>query len=218
MTMRTDVVRSISAILAAAFFIHHPLVETASASHSPQLPVVAVMPFEIHGLSEDESGLLRSEFLKSLRSATRFEIMSDDTMWSILKEANMTNLDQCTYSHCIADIGKVLGVQRVFHISVTKRGKLYTVRARVISSSSSDILFDTNREHSGEFEPLLSSVLPEMAQEMQEAKTASWRQYKWYVVAGAVVVLGTAMYFISKSISRSAGGEVPNQPNPDPIN
>lgn len=218
MVMKPIVVRTIAAFFAVFLPCQQFLAETAFALQSPQLPTVAVMPFEIHGLSEDESGLVRSEFLKAVRATDRFAIMSDDTMWSILQEANMTDLDECTYSHCIADVGKVLGVERVLHVAVMRRGKLYTVRVRVINSSNSEILLDKKREHSGEFEPLISSVLPEMAQEMRDAKPGSWQKYKWYAVGGAVLVLGTAIYFVSRSIFKSSGGDTGGQPEPGPAN
>ena len=216
--MKTSVVRFISITLALSLVGQQPLAEIAFASYAPQLPVVAVMPFEIQGLSEEESGLLRTEFLKSLKSTDLFAVMSDDTMWSILTEAKMTDLKECTYSHCIAEVGKVLGVDRVFHVSLARKGKLYTVRVRVVGSSNSDILLDKRREHSGEFEPLVSTVIPEMAREMQEAKPASLQRYKWYFVAGAVVLLGTAIYFISRSVFRSSSDDTPGQPDPGPAN
>lgn len=218
MAMKINAVRIISAFLAVSLIAELPLVEIAVASQDPSPPVVAVMPFETHGLSEDESGLLRTEFLKELRSSGRFSVMSDDSMWSILKEANMTNLEQCTYSHCIAEVGKVLGVERVYHFSATRRGKLYTMRARVISSSTSDILLDRAKEHSGEFEPLLTSAIPDMVREMQEAKPSQWQKYKWYVVGGVVLALGTAIYFINRSLIRSSASDVPSQPEPGPSN
>lgn len=187
------------------------------ASRTPSLPLVAVMPIEIRGLSPDETDLLRAQFLRSLRSTGRFAIMHDDTMWTILKEANFGSLEGCAYSHCIADVGKVLGVQHVFHLTVARRGKLYTVRIRVINSPNAEILHDATREHSGEFEPVVSTVLPEMTAEVLAAKLESWEQYKWYIVGGAVLVLATTIYFINKSLERSANSDLPGQPNPGPI-
>ncbi len=218
MLMKLKAVRIVSLALAVSFIGRLFPLEGAFAFQAPQLPLVAVMPFEIHGLSSEESDLLRSEFLKSLRSTDRFAIMSDDSMWTILKEANMSNIEQCTYSPCIADVGKILGVERVFHVAVSRRGKLYTARVRVVGSENADILLDATKQHSGEFEPLLTTVLPDLARDTQEARPASWRKYKWYIVGGAVLVLGTAMYLIGRSITRSSGSDAPNQPNPGPAN
>lgn len=214
----SSIARIVSVVFTVLFFTRTPFLPAATAFNVPQSSLVALMPLEIRGITVEEAELLRIEFLKSLRSTGRFEIMSDDTMAAILKEADFKNLGECSYSHCIADVGKVLGVEKMFQVAITRRGRLYTIRVRAINSSNAEVLHDATREHSGEFDPLLTSVLPEMAQEVQQARLESWEKYKWYVVGGAVLVLATTIYFINKSLSKRANSDFPGQGNPDPSN
>ncbi len=179
---------------------------TGAQTHagSEGIEQIAVLPFEQKGLSPEETVALTKYCTELLQSAGRFEVMPYDEMLRLLVEADF-NLETCTYSYCLADAGKVLGVQRVMHGSVTRRGKLYTLRLRFINVRNAEILSDRKSEYSGEFERLLSDVLPAEAQAASDYSVES--AAPWYVPAAAIAVTVGIIYWIYRSFNKTAESE-----------
>jgi hypothetical protein len=165
----------------------------------------ALLPFEVHGLPAEEGLRLTQSFRDALAKSKRFDVMHPDTMMSILTEAGVKNLDECNYSYCLADVGKVLGVEKVLHASVTRRGRLYVLRVRLVNVADAQIVYDEKAEHSGEFATLAADIVPEQARRLTEPRIET--STKWYVIAAAVLVGVGAIYWIYRSFSRNPGGE-----------
>lgn len=165
---------------------------------------VALLPFEQKGLSNEETALLTKKFAELLQSSGKFEVMPHDEMLRLIAEADF-NLETCTYSYCLADAGKVLGVQKVMHGSITRRGKLYTLHLRLIDVRNAQIVLDRKPEHSGEFDQLVSEMLPEEARAASEYSLVP--DTKWYVVAAAIVVTVGAIYSIYRAFNKTAASE-----------
>ena len=165
---------------------------------------IAVLPFEQKGLSPEETAAVTLRCADVLQSSGRFALMPYDEMLRLLADAQI-NLETCTYSYCLADAGKVLGVQKVMHGSVTRRGKWYTLRLRLIEVRNAEILSDRKSEYSGEFDQLLSAVLPGETQAASEYSGPS--AAPWYVPAAAIAVTAGIIYWIYRSFNKTGGSE-----------
>jgi len=172
----------------------------------PDVPTkVALLPFEIHGLAPEEGQQLTRIFRETLARSKAFDIMHPDTMMSLFAQAEVTNLETCNYSYCLADLGKILGVQKVIHANVTRRGKLYTLRVRLVNSADAAIVYDERVEHSGEYSALASDVVPGEANRLAETRLETGT--RWYVIAAAVIIGVGAIYWIYRSFSKDVGEE-----------
>lgn len=191
----------------------------AFSFHLPQTTPqtqVAILPFLAKGIPKEDVIVLEAKFREALAETKRFNIMSESEMSSILLEANVSELDDCTYSYCIAHLGKILGVQRVFHAGISRQGRLYTVQVRIVDVLTEKIIYTETQEHSGAIEPLISDVIPAMARRAGEPRIQSSNLTRWYLIGAAAIGFGTAMYFLHKGLRSSGGmGEDPKPPTPD---
>lgn len=140
--------------------------------------------------------------------------MPEEEMMRLLREAQFQDLRECTYSHCLSDLGKVVGVDRVAQTLFTRRGKLYTFRLRIINTKDAEILFDETTEYSGEFQPFLTTVVPDLVRKTTETKLESSPSYTWYYIGAAVIGFGAVIYFLNKTLGHS-GNPNDNFPPPD---
>lgn len=166
---------------------------------------IAVLPFEIQGISVEEGLKLTQCFGEALSKSKRFEVMHPDTMMNIFAEAGVKTLEGCNYSYCLADLGKVLGVQKVIHASAARRGKLYVLRIRLVNVADAQIVYDEKVEHSGEFTTLAGDVVPEQARRLAEPQLETGT--KWYFIAAAILVGVGAIYMIYRTFNKNLGEE-----------
>ncbi|HWP82967.1 MAG TPA: hypothetical protein VNN76_09975 [Bacteroidota bacterium] len=176
---------------------------------------IVVVPMLATALTPEDSVASLERFRTALTESKQFDVIPEEHMLSILREAKFQELSNCTYSHCLSDLGKIVGADRVAQTLFIRRGRLYTFRLRIIDSKSADILFDETLEHSGDFEGMLSSTIPEMTQKLTETKLESNRSYKWYLIGAAILGFGTAIYFLNKSLGHTTspgeGGTPPDR-------
>lgn len=184
---------------------------TQTAGSRSSVEKLAVLPFEIQGLSTEEGLQLTQRFADVFAESKRFDVMPQDTMRNIFAEAG-TKLEGCNYSYCIADLGKVLGVQKVVHVNATRRGKLYVLHIRLVNAADAALLYDERVEHSGEFNVLLSDVIAEQARKLSGARLETGT--RWYIIAAAIVVVVGAIYWIYKTFDQNTAVEGSGNPPP----
>ncbi len=176
---------------------------------------MTVIPMLASLLSPEDSVALLNQVRTSFASSRIFQVMPEEEMMRLLRDAQFQDLRECTYSHCLSDLGKVVGVDRVAQTLFTRRGKLYTFRLRIINTKDAEILFDEATEYSGEFQPFLTTVVPDLVRKTTEAKLESSTSiYKWYYIGAAVIGFGAAIYFINKTLGHG-GSPGDNVPPPD---
>jgi hypothetical protein len=159
---------------------------------------LAVLPFELRGISPEEGLLLTQRFAGVFAESKRFDVMPQDTMKSIFAEA-AAKLEGCNYSYCLADLGKVLGVHKVIHVDASRRGKLYVLHIRLVNVENAALLYDERVDYSGELTALLSDVLAEQAQKLAGARLDEGT--RWYIIAAAILAGVGAIYWIYKSFN-----------------
>lgn len=194
-------------VIISLFPFYIAFTDIGSDKKADEILKIAVMPFKVKGLSQEDAVVLRANFVTALLNTNRFEILSDDEINQILKSTEFSNLANCNYAACIADYGKVVGAKRVVHISVQKRGKLYTTKIRIVESKNAeDLLYETN-EFSGDYEIFASDALPELARQLGGKKLESIESYKWYIIGGSVLVVAAIIYLVRKSLDQIFFGE-----------
>jgi TolB-like protein len=126
-------------------------------SHREKL---VVLPFELHGLSSEEGLQLTSRFAKVLGESNRFEVVLADSL---------KGMEGTSDRRSLAEAGKVLGVQKVVHLNVVLREKLYVLQVRLVNVSDAALLYAERVDYSGEFGSFLSDVIPEQARNLSKA-------------------------------------------------
>lgn len=121
---------------------------------------LAVIPFEIHGLSREDGLLLAKRFAEVVREANRFEVILKDTI------ASSEGMKDPRF---LAETGKTLGVGKIVHVSVVHRERLYVLQIRLVNVSDAVLLYAERVDYSGEFASLLSDIIPEQAHKLAQA-------------------------------------------------
>lgn len=166
---------------------------------------LAAFLFQFQGVNEEQAAALITRFHQLLKEGGKFEVVPHNEMVRLLTEAEFRNPERCDYSYCLADAGKVLGVRKVLHGSLTKRGKLYTLRLRLIDVTNTEVILDRKTDFSGEFNEFLSHTLPVEARSVSDYSLQS--DTKWYTIAAAIVVTVGTIYWIYKVFDKSISGD-----------
>lgn len=189
----------------AAAYAETPVLQTAKER-------IALLPLTQKGLTAEEAAVFTSRLAEAL--CEKFDVIPQEEMMNLLREAQFPNIETCTYSYCLADAGKVLGVPKVMHASLTRRGKLYELRLRLVSSENAKFVYDRRTDYSGEFDGLLTDVLPREATAAGDYALES--SAEWYIVTAAIVVTVGAIYSIYRAFNKSTASEG-NGESPPPV-
>ena len=174
---------------------------TAGIQNNPA-EKIAVLPFREKDVSREQAELAREKFVEILQSLSLYEVLKRKEMDSVLTDANVADLQTCDYSLCLADIGKVLGVKKILFASISRRGRLYALKVRVINVENADIVYDDQRDYSGEITDFLSTTIPDAARQFGERKLQSGTP--WYVVTAAAVLFVGVVYMLYKSFDQNS--------------
>ena len=169
---------------------------------------VAVLPFETRGLAPDEGMRLRERFSEALAESKRFEIMPDDVMKSMLAHAGLTNIDSCNTVACIAEVGKLLHVEKVAHVSADRWDQRYILHVRLVKAADGELLYDERVDFTGAFDDFLNAVTPEQGRKLSHAFLDT--SPDWYLIAACVLVGVGLIYWIYSTWASSSGSDSGN--------
>jgi TolB-like protein len=133
---------------------------------------VAVLDFDARsGIEQGEAASLSDIFSSQLAQSGKFILVERNGIKKILTEQGFQQSEACSSVECIAEVGKILKVEKIFSGTIGKIGKLFTVSIQLINVSSGQIEVSKGRQHEGEIEDLATNVIPELAAEMTKALT-----------------------------------------------
>jgi hypothetical protein len=183
---------------------------TQTADGSGNAELLAVLPFEIHGLSPQDGANLRHNFGVGLSDSRRFSIMPDVMMTNKLEQSGITKIDSCNTPPCIAQLGKILNVDKVVHVLADRWDQRTMLHIRLIRSSDGALLYDERIDYSGEFNTVLTSVSVEQGRKLSAAFLD--KQPNWYLITAAVLIGVGLIYWIfttwaASSTTQSDNGE-----------
>jgi TolB-like protein len=166
---------------------------------------VAVLPFETRGLAPDEGMRLKERFSEALGESKRFEIMPDDAMKSMLAHVGLTHIDSCNTVACIAQLGKILHVEKVVHVSADRWDDRYILHVRLVKAADAELLYDERIDFTGTFDDFLNGVTTEQGRKLSHAFLDT--PPNWYLIAACVLIGVGVIYWIYSTWATSSSSE-----------
>lgn len=166
---------------------------------------LAVLPFEVRGLDAGKGEQLRQEFSDVLAQSNRFDIMPDNVLRNNLALAGLNKIDSCNTLPCLAQLGRVLNVEKVVHIKVDQWQERFVLDIRLVRTVDAALLYAERVEYSGEFQNLRSTVIPQQARKLGSAYLD--KKPNWYLIAAAVIAGVGLIYWVYTSFSSSSSSE-----------
>lgn len=119
-----------------------------------------LLPFQVHGLPPEDALLLGKRFADALKESHRFDIVLKDSLQGAEGSPDPRSL---------AQIGRTIGANKVVHISVVRREKLFVLQIRLVNVTDAALLYAERVDYAGEFSSLLAEVVPEQARKLSKA-------------------------------------------------
>jgi hypothetical protein len=166
---------------------------------------VAVLPFEFRGLTPEEGRQVKDRFSEGLAESKRFEIMPDDAMKSILAHVGLLKIDSCNTVACIAQLGKILHVEKVIHVSADRWDQRYILHVRLVKAANGELLYDERADFTGAFDDFLNAVAAEQGRKLGHAFLDT--SPNWYLIAACVLVGVGLIYWIYSTWATSTGSD-----------
>jgi len=127
-------------------------------------PAISVMNLKAGaGIAEGEAVSLTDRLLVELEGTKRFVVTERAARDSILKEVAFQQTGACDEASCLAQIGKLLGVQKMVGGSVGRVGNTYTVSLRMVDVETGRIERTAGRDYPGTIDVLLKDGMREVA-------------------------------------------------------
>jgi len=172
---------------------------------------LVVLPFAIEGIDSNQSRILQQHFEQKLRESQNFELLPEHLLRNALAEAGVERTDSCVSLACLAQLGKVLNVQKVVHVQGMHAGQRYIVQIRLVNASDAKLLYDESVTYSGEFNDVLADALAEHAGKIDDTYVSAGTP--WYYYAAAVLIGGGIIYWLFSTWATSSSSESSDLPS-----
>jgi len=120
-------------------------------------PTAAVLDFTGTGISQMEAVTLTQRLASELVKTDALIIVERSQMSEIMDEQGLQQ-SGCTSAECAAEIGALLGVQKMITGSFGKIGNTYTIDARMFSVETGETEKTVNKNYKGEVDGLLAQI------------------------------------------------------------
>ncbi len=117
----------------------------------------AVLDFEARGISALEAQTLTDRFSGELVNTNAVIMVERNQMDEILDEQGFQQ-SGCTSAECAAEIGAMLGVQKMISGSFGKLGNTYTIEAKMFSVETGQTERAVSKRYKGEIDGLLDQI------------------------------------------------------------
>ena len=196
-------------------------------------PTVAVLDFEGSGITTQEAQVLTQRLGSELVQTNAVIMVERSQMSEIMDEQGFQQAG-CTSAECAAEIGALLGVQKMITGSFGKIGNSYTIEARMFTVETGQTEKTVSKTYKGEVDGLLAEIqivawelvgrdppaalLASMGitppQEEVNANSKKKGGSKWLRNTFVLLVLAGGGYYVSTM----TGGEANLPEPPDPPN
>ncbi|MEA1881050.1 MAG: CsgG/HfaB family protein [Candidatus Marinimicrobia bacterium] len=120
-------------------------------------PTAAVLDFEGSGITTQEAQVLTQRLGSELVQTNALIMVERNQMSEIMDEQGFQQAG-CTSAECAAEIGALLGVQKMITGSFGKIGNSYTIEARMFSVESGKTEKTVSKTYKGEVDGLLTEI------------------------------------------------------------
>ncbi len=136
---------------------------------------IAVNDFEGKGLSQQESEVITEKIRTLLAKSPLFTVMSRGEMKAILEEQEFQQSGMCSEASCIAEVGQMIGVDRIVGGTIGKVGTMFSISMKMIDVRTSEILYSVTEECTCTKEEVLSTYSGKLVANMEkEVKRKSY--------------------------------------------
>jgi TolB-like protein len=165
---------------------------TPSAGSSKDQERLALLPFETRGLTSEDGIRLRESFATGLAESKRFDVMPDIVVRNNLDQAGLMNIDSCNTLPCLAQLGKVLNVEKVVHVRAERWEQRFMLHVQLVRSSDAALLYDERVDYAGDINAFSSPITSDQGRKLSAAfldKKPNW------ILIGAALLLGIGLIF-----------------------
>ena len=120
-------------------------------------PTAAVLDFEGSGITTQEAQVLTQRLGSELVQTNALIMVERNQMSEIMDEQGFQQAG-CTSAECAAEIGALLGVQKMITGSFGKIGNSYTIEARMFTVESGQTEKTVSKTYKGEVDGLLTEI------------------------------------------------------------
>jgi hypothetical protein len=166
---------------------------------------LAVLPFEVRGLTTHQGFELTDRFADALGESRRFNILPAAAVESAIEGSGLKDIDSCNSLPCVAQLGKVVGAEKVVRVGVTHREQHYVLHIQLVESSGATLLYDERVDYAGDFNTLSTVVVPEQGRKLSAAFLD--KKPNWYLIAAGVVIGVGLIYWIYSTFSAVSSTE-----------
>ncbi len=125
---------------------------------------VTVLPIVSSDVSKGLLGVLADDFRQSLKKTGVYSVMDRELMNKILEEQEFQQSDVCVDVTCMVNVGKIIGVQQIIAVSISKVKKgRFAVSARVIEVQTSQVVKSASEERRGDIYEINKRMLHNIA-------------------------------------------------------
>lgn len=122
--------------------------------YSNPITTIAVLELEAQGMSTSEAAILTDRLRSTLIKVGQYTVVDRANMEEILTEQGFQQTG-CTSDECVAEVGKLLGVQYMVSGSLGRFGKAYTIQLQILNVETGAIEHSSAYDYEGEMENLL---------------------------------------------------------------
>ena len=120
-------------------------------------PTAAVLDFEGSGITAQEAQVLTQRLGSELVNTGALIMVERNQMSEIMEEQGFQQ-SGCTSAECAAEIGALLGVQKMITGSFGKIGNTYTIEARMFAVETGQTQKTVSKTYKGEVDGLLPQI------------------------------------------------------------
>ena len=182
-----------------------------SAGSSGDQERLALLPFETRGFSSEDGIRLKESFATGLAESKRFDVMTDIVFGKNLDQAGVKNIDSCSTLPCLAQLGRVLNVEKVVHVRAERWEQRFMLHIQLVRSSDAALLYDERVDYSGDINTFSSPITSDQGRKLSAAfldKKPNW------ILIGATLLLGIGFIFWLFTTFGSMKSSVPQTTSP----
>jgi len=190
---------------------------------------VAVLDFEGRGITQLEAATLTDRLMSELAKTEAVILVERQQVDEILKEQGFQQ-SGCTTVECAAEVGALLGVQKMIAGSIGKIGETYTIDAKMFSVETGMTVKTVSKSYTGKVDGLITEIeitawelvdleVPEQLQAKQKvtspavAKKREGPNWFFWSLVGLVAGGGTYYFITLPEPGPGTIGEPPTFPN-----
>lgn len=160
---------------------------------------LAINDFEGKGITKEESEVITEKIRDIMTRSPYFKVMSRSEMAAIMQEQEFQQTGMCSDASCIAELGQIVGVDKIVAGTIGRVGTLFSVTMKMIDVSTSEVVYSVSHEKKCPIEDLLSVESKVLVQKMETEVINGTRARLWVKTnpEGLKVIINDTIHEIS---------------------